>query len=193
MSAREWQPGDKALIEVEVTNVVRGSVEVEVPTRPAPTFAYLRSDLLRPVGDALDASVSTRPGDAQRVAPAGGEVEAATEDVVERAARAIADYELGDYAEDERTPSDWTIWLGTARALAAAGLLAGGVPGRSDAEIKAEALEGAAGDIKQRIVTFRELKADPQYLEALNDAWGLVMNRARAARVAGTTDTEGSK
>lgn len=43
-----------------------------------------------------------------------------------------------------------------------------------------DALEGARDDIKARIATFRELDADAQYLEALNDAWGLVANRVRS-------------
>lgn len=118
---REWQPGDKALVEVEVVEFGdQPEALVHVPRGGGPGVqAIVRTSDLRPV-------------------PAGGEVEAATEDVIERAARAIADYELADYAEDERTPSDWTIWLGTARDLARAGLLVGGVPGRSEAEIKAE-------------------------------------------------------
>lgn len=43
-----------------------------------------------------------------------------------------------------------------------------------------DALEGARNDIKARITTFRSLDADPQYLNALNDAWGLVANRVRS-------------
>lgn len=43
-----------------------------------------------------------------------------------------------------------------------------------------EALTHAKDDIKARIVTFRELNADHQYMNALNDAWGLVANRLRA-------------
>ena len=50
----------------------------------------------------------------------------------------------------------------------------------TDARLTDE-LWDAAGDIKARIVTFRALDADPQYMNALNDAWGLVANRARAA------------
>jgi hypothetical protein len=42
-----------------------------------------------------------------------------------------------------------------------------------------EGLRAAADDIKARIVTFRDLHADDQYLNALNDAWGLVANRLR--------------
>lgn len=61
---------------------------------------------------------------------------------------------------------------------------------RSEGEIKAEALNEALADIKDRIVTFRELKADEHYMQALNDAWGLVANRARRANQ--VTDTEGS-
>ena len=49
-------------------------------------------------------------------------------------------------------------------ALAAAGLLA-----RPEAQVKAEALQGALDDIK----------ADEKYMQALHDAWGLVKNRIR--------------
>lgn len=48
------------------------------------------------------------------------------------------------------------------------------------AERVALALSEAKDDIKARIVTFRNLNADPQYLNALNDAWGLVANRKRS-------------
>jgi len=46
----------------------------------------------------------------------------------------------------------------------------------------ADALQGARDDIKARIQTFRGLKAEQMYLNALNDAWGLVANRERDAR-----------
>ena len=42
-------------------------------------------------------------------------------------------------------------------------------------------------DIHQRIVTFRSLNADAQYLNALNDAWGIVANRGRRTRPGGRT------
>lgn len=42
-----------------------------------------------------------------------------------------------------------------------------------------DALAEAKGDIRQRITTFRALDADPQYMNALHDAWGLVANRER--------------
>lgn len=41
------------------------------------------------------------------------------------------------------------------------------------------ALQGAKDDIRARIREFTRLGADPQYLNALNDAWGLVANRQR--------------
>lgn len=45
---------------------------------------------------------------------------------------------------------------------------------------QAEALGSAKADIKARITTFRDLGANDEYLNALNDAWGLVANRERA-------------
>lgn len=46
-------------------------------------------------------------------------------------------------------------------------------------EARAQAVREAKDDIRARIVTFRSLGADDQYLNALNDAWGLVANRER--------------
>jgi len=51
-------------------------------------------------------------------------------------------------------------------------------------QAQAAALREAKDDIKARIDTFRGLGADPQYIWALNDAWGLVANRERARRLA---------
>jgi hypothetical protein len=50
-----------------------------------------------------------------------------------------------------------------------------------DRRVAAEALRAASDDIKARIVMFRRLDAHPEYMNALNDAWGLVKNRERAA------------
>lgn len=61
----------------------------------------------------------------------------------------------------------------------------GQVPGVGRVEAAdAEALREAKGDIKARIETFRGLDAHPEYMNALNDAWGLVANRERAALAA---------
>lgn len=46
-------------------------------------------------------------------------------------------------------------------------------------QARREALREARGDIKARITTFRDLDAHPEYMNALNDAWGLVANRER--------------
>lgn len=59
------------------------------------------------------------------------------------------------------------------------------------------ALAGALEDIRERRQNFRRLNADPQYLSALDDAFGLVKNRisaltpaAPAADLAGSHDLE---
>lgn len=121
---REWQPGDKAYIEVEVTAVLDGLPLAAVKTDRSGTTVRVES--LRPV-------------------PAGREVEAATEDVIERARvvarKAVADefYAMqGGDPEWEEAPEpnagDDSVGNAVVRALAAAGLLAGGAPGRSEAE-----------------------------------------------------------
>jgi len=96
-------------------------------------------------------------------------------------------------AAEGYTPTDAQV-----RNFAAAGMLAlGGELARTtaadrerlferwlakhDAELKAAALWEAASDIKDRIRAFRDLNADSQYDLELNDAWGLVANRARTA------------
>lgn len=54
---------------------------------------------------------------------------------------------------------------------------------------KAEAsLAGALEDIRERRQNFRRLNADPQYLAAMDDAFGLVNNRIRAAASAAGGD-----
>lgn len=53
-----------------------------------------------------------------------------------------------------------------------------------------EALASAKADIKDRITTFRGLGASEEYLNALNDAWGLVANRERAAIPSDPTSAE---
>lgn len=118
MSAQKWQPGDKAYVEVEVHHPAQFGDHVWI------TGPMLRDDEVRWV----------RPADLRPV-PAAGEVEAATEDVIERVARVLAE----TVAPWDETPSIVRdSFTAQARALAAAGLLTGGVPGRSEAEIKAE-------------------------------------------------------
>lgn len=56
-----------------------------------------------------------------------------------------------------------------------------------DRRVRAEALRAARDDIRDRIRVFRDLNADPEYLNALNDAWGLVANRERADQIEGAS------
>jgi len=138
---REWQPGDKALIEVEVSHESK-------PGRPV----WIRS----PFG-------GTRGVATNRLRPVscGGEVEAATDDAIDRAARTVVKLSTFDFEQ--------------ARYLV--GLLVGGVPGRSEAEIKAEALREAAD-------AYEADEARHPVRRAAFAAWLC----ARAARVAGTTE-----
>jgi hypothetical protein len=55
------------------------------------------------------------------------------------------------------------------------------------------AMEGARNDIRDRKREFIRLGADPQYLMALDDAWGLVSNSLRAALAQPTTDGEATR
>lgn len=56
------------------------------------------------------------------------------------------------------------------------------------------ALAGALEDIRDRRQNFRRLNADPQYLAAMDDAFGLVNNRIRAvAPAAPAAELVGSK
>lgn len=149
MSARDWQPGDRALIEVEVIERYSDThFDVQVSTGGASWLMNVAASSLRPV-------------------PAAGE--AATEDVIEQAARVLSEHGHSGTVNSregviiclcgERLPvtfddpcmgyadadeEEAVISTHRARALAAAGLLSGGVPGRSEAEVKAEALREAA-------------------------------------------------
>lgn len=99
MSARDWQPGDKALIEVEffARNTPFDWVSVGLP------------------GGGMG---KVQPSSALRPVPAAGE--AATEDVVERAAEVMWDATCDDGMRAAMRPD----LMAMARALAAANLLA---------------------------------------------------------------------
>lgn len=204
MSARDWQPGDKANVEVEVEDVTRMS---GVDT----AFVWVQST--RP---GLGRSVGVRVPAADLLP-----VPQADEGAIERAAEVIwhSDHLERAVLADARV---------IARALAAANLLASPVqpscdtcrdekrvttmvpgftgepvegevdcpdcvairpaypprqPGRSEAEIKAEALNEAADefDLIWNRGHDRSVHPDSHIL------------RARAARVADTTDTEGGE
>lgn len=128
--AREWQPGDKAFIEVEVYDCGTSAAAVTALDSQSSVLVVRTADL-RPV-------------------PAGGEVEAATEEVIERVAESLA-AEIHEAWEFQYDQCDHGTYRGgylngkpyamceitaerIVRRRAAAGLLAGGVPGRSEAE-----------------------------------------------------------
>src|SRR5690606_34971536 len=109
VTAREWKPGDKALVEVEVTWTDESTVQCSIA---ADDGYFLPINALRPV-------------------PAAGE--AATEDVIERAARVLAQLEpgeewpsnaaLGGNPTGTRDDEFRAAMLDQARDLARAGLL----------------------------------------------------------------------
>lgn len=119
---REWQPGDKALLEVEVLRSYSKGMDHEVILSDAedvPIRAIVSKFHLRPV-------------------PGGGEVEAATEDMttlpeaaMSAAMSAFARYNSG------RIP-DYVVSHAIGAVIWAALDAMGGVPGRSEAEIRTE-------------------------------------------------------
>ena len=136
MSARDWQPGDKALIEVEVVYNHEGGTAVLV--------VGPKSEL-RPEGWRQFANV-----DANALHPVPAAGEAATEDVIERVAESLA-AEIHEAWEFQYDQCDHGTYRGgylngkpyamceitaerIVRRRADAGLLAGGVPGRSESE-----------------------------------------------------------
>ena len=123
---REWEPGDRAYIEVEFVarNTPFDWVSVGLP------------------GGGMG---KVQPSSALRPVPAAGE--AATEDVIEQAAEVMHDaYEDAAKAEgwetQERSRKPWSdvpeankaTMRAAVRAVVTSGLLAGDVPGRSEAE-----------------------------------------------------------
>lgn len=197
MSARDWQPGDKALIEVEVVMLGQSRTWAEV----------------LPGGDSRVTSVYV---DVEHLRPVPAAGEAATEDAIERARKvarkAVADefYAMqgGDpeWAEaPEPNAGDDSVGSAVVRALAAAGLLAG-VPGRSEAETQWGVRFGD-GDVDK----FADRDDAAQYMACIRrqepkaslaenyEPMTLVQRTVipaqhgpwTAARVADTTDTEG--
>jgi len=172
---RVWQPGDEADVRVSVDDalavpgpndhrwvtVVGTTISTAVPER-----------LLRPVSGV-------------------GVVEAATDDTIERAAEVIHGRGHGPVSaeemRDDRACRMCEESRRVARALAAAGLLVGGVPGRSEAEIKAEALREAARALWPSRQPGREVRGPGRALMA-RAAWLEMDEKIAAARVAGTTE-----
>lgn len=201
---REWQPGDKALVEVEVVEFGdQPEALVHVPRGDGPGVqAIVRTSDLRPVpaGGEVEAAVrlvveTTALGveQAREYLTAAlelvraGEVEAATEDVIERAAEIMAEV---DYVPAAGHPGllegEREAYRNMARALAAAGLLAGGVPGRSEAEIEWGVMSDRHGYVVYTDFTSREqaqghLMDDSYVVSRQVGPW-------TAARVAGTTE-----
>lgn len=189
---REWQPGDKAFLEVEVSHMARTGRHVWI-TSPFGGKRWVDVADLRPVpaGGEVEAAVrlvvgSTALGveQAREYLTAAlelvraGEVEAATEDAIDDLRVAMLGTTDGDFIDpDSDIPAGEMFRL--AAEWVTNRLLAGGVPGRSEAEIKAEALNEAAAAITNNTFAQPGLVAD----------W----LRDRAARVAGTTDTEGGE
>lgn len=89
---------------------------------------------------------------AQKVRTAGGEVEAAPEDVIERAAESLGDYLQMLGVDPDEVPEhggdSTAVTLVRVVAKHFPTSSAGGVPGRSEAEIKAEALREAADEME---------------------------------------------
>jgi len=127
---REWQPGDKALIEVEVGDVAEVHGELVATVRPVAT----------PTAPGAMSFFSTALADSLRPVSAAGEVESAAEamttlpETAMRAAMsAFAKYNSG------RIPDD-VVPHAIGAVIWAALDAVGGVPGPSEAEIRAEVL-----------------------------------------------------
>ena len=159
---REWQPGDKVYVVGEVTDVMGNVVDVRIahPCTDGANITTWTADL-RPVpggGEASTASMTTIPDSAMSAAMS-----------------AFARYNSG------RIPSEVVPHAIGAVIWAALDAM-GGVPGRSEAEIKGEALREAAD----------ELEASQQFAVDFHGnrfaVCGTPWLRARAARVAGTTE-----
>lgn len=123
MTAREWQAGDRAYVEVEVIERYNDThFDVQVNSGEASWIMPMSASTLRPV-------------------PAAGE--AATEEIVERAARLLAEHQ--EYADDVgliQCQCADTAWFDSPADMAAhqaralRGLLASPVqPGRSEGEV----------------------------------------------------------
>jgi len=177
---REWHPGD----EVDL----RGTIEQISTSGHLAWVTVSGGGVGVPLADLRPVS-------------GGGEVEAATEAVIERA---IAEHTFrGAHAgcapaPGERPPIFSRCLCGwrseedhrahvaeeVRKALAAAGLLVGGVPGRSEAEIKAEAWdEGVATSLEHAIRNDDGITLRLEHVDG--SPWA---NPYRAARVAGTTE-----
>lgn len=85
------------------------------------------------------------------------------------------------YTDGQRSGTRSLACAEVAQAVTRAGYL----PPEDVARVRGEALREARDDIRSRIRVFRKLDAHPEYMNALNDAWGLVANRERVQRIEG--------